>query len=218
MIRVVVADDHALFRRGIELVLGQEPDIDIVGEASDGVEVVKVCKALQPDVVLLDVRMPKATGLEAAEKIRELSPDTKIIFLTISDDEADLVEAVRCGALGYLLKEMAVEEVGAAVRVVARGCAVITPSMAAKLLKEFNRIWDRSLAHSGDDRPKLSERELEVLRIVAIGKSNKEIADELFISENTVKNHVRNILEKRQLRSRMEAVVYAVREKLVVLA
>ena len=214
-IRVLVVDDHALFRRGLEMVLAQEPDIDVVGEAGDGAEAVELARELTPDVVLMDVRMPRRGGIEACTGIKDVSPSTKIVMLTISDEEADLYEAIKAGASGYLLKEISIDEVASAVRAVHGGQSLISPSMASKLLTEF-----ASLIKKGDERqqipvPRLTERELEVLKLVAKGLNNRAIAEQLFISENTVKNHVRNILEKLQLHSRMEAVVYAVREKLL---
>jgi two-component system NarL family response regulator len=210
---VLIVDDHAVFRRGLELVLAEESDLLIVGEASDGLEAIERAAALLPDVIVMDVRMPGIGGIEAARRIRRAQPATRIVMLTGSEDEEDLFAAVRVGATGYLLKEAAVDELAGAVRAVARGQALITPSMATKLLGEFNLLSRRVEPH--DTAPKLTDRETEVLRLVAKGMSNKEIAADLVIAENTVKNHVRNILEKLQLRSRMEAALYAVREKLV---
>ena len=214
-IRVVIVDDHALFRRGLDRVLDDEPDIEVVGEAADGVEAISRVRELTPDIVIMDVRMPRASGIEAARTIRAVAPETKVIMLTVSDLEEDLYEAVKAGVNGYLLKEVAIPEVADAVRAVAAGHSLVSPSMASKLFTEFN-----VLAQQADDRqrslsPRLTERELEVLKLVARGLSNRDIAGELYISENTVKNHVRNILEKLHLHSRMEAVVYAVREKLL---
>jgi DNA-binding NarL/FixJ family response regulator len=214
-IRVLVVDDHALFRRGLEMVLSGEPDIEIVGEAADGVEAVARVEELTPDVVLMDVRMPRASGIEAARLIRDSRPGTAVVMLTVSDDEEDLFEAVKAGATGYLLKEVSIDEVADAVRAVARGQSLISPSMASKLLSEFNALAVRAEERQRAMSPRLTERELGVLRLVAKGLSNREIGDELFIAENTVKNHVRNILEKLHLHSRMEAVVYAMREKLL---
>jgi DNA-binding NarL/FixJ family response regulator len=214
-IRVVIVDDHALFRRGLDRVLDDEPDIEVVGEAGDGVEAISRVRELAPDIVIMDVRMPRASGIEAARTIRAVAPETKVIMLTVSDLEEDLYEAVKAGVNGYLLKEVAIPEVADAVRAVAAGHSLVSPSMASKLFTEFN-----VLAQQADDRqrslsPRLTERELEVLKLVARGLSNRDIAGELYISENTVKNHVRNVLEKLQLHSRMEAVVYAMREKLL---
>jgi DNA-binding NarL/FixJ family response regulator len=214
-IRVVIVDDHALFRRGLELVLSEEPDIKVVGEAADGIEAVHRAEEMAPDVVVMDVRMPRSTGIEAARRIRERLPDTKVIMLTVSDSEEDLYAAVKAGASGYLLKEISIEELADAVRAVARGHSLISPSMASKLLTEFNALVQQAEERHRSLLPSLTARELDVLKLVAKGLSNREISEELYISENTVKNHVRNILEKLHLHSRMEAVVYAMREKLL---
>jgi len=213
-IRVLVVDDHALFRRGLQMVLEQEPDIEVVGEASDGAEAVTTAVETLPDIVLMDVRMPERGGIDACAAIHETVPSAKIIMLTISDEEADLYEAIKAGAMGYLLKEISIDEVAAAIRAVHGGQSLISPSMASKLLTEF-----ASMIKKTDDRqvpvPRLTDREMEVLKLVAKGINNRGISEHLFISENTVKNHIRNILEKLQLHSRMEAVLYAVREKLL---
>ncbi len=214
-IRVLIVDDHALFRRGLQMVLEGEPDIDVVGEASDGHEAIERAEATTPDVVLMDVRMPKRSGIEATRTIKDTLPSTKILMLTISDEEADLYEAIKAGASGYLLKEISIEEVASAVRQVQAGQSLISPSMASKLLNEFAAMVKRRDERTQVPGPRLTERELEVLKLVAKGMNNRDIGAELFISENTVKNHVRNILEKLHLHSRMEAVVYAVREKLL---
>ena len=214
-LRILIADDHALFRRGLEMVLDKEPDIEVVGEAHDGDQAVDRATELMPDVVLMDVRMPRRSGIEATQKIKEQLPHVKILVLTNSDDEADLYDSIKAGASGYLLKEISSEEVADSIRSVVQGHSRISPAMASKLLSEFQAMTKRQ-----DDRqplapPRLTDRELQVLRLVAKGLANRDIAGELFISENTVKNHIRNILEKLQLHSRMEAVIYAVREKLL---
>ncbi len=212
-LRVLIVDDHALFRRGLQMVLQGEPDIEVVGEASDGAEALDNDIDTTPDIVLMDVRMPGIGGIDACTAIKDAVPSAKIIMLTISDEEADLYDAIKAGASGYLLKDSSIDEVAQAIRVVADGQSLISPSMAIKLLDEFKQMSrsDRQQVPS----PRLTERELEVLKLVAQGLNNREIAKRLFISENTVKNHVRNILEKLQLHSRMEAVMYAVREKLL---
>jgi two-component system NarL family response regulator len=215
VIRVLIADDQALFRRGLYVVLGTEDHIEVVAEAENGAEAIARAEDLVPDVVLMDVRMPRVNGIEAARQIRDLCPSTKILMLTVSDEEDDLYEAIKAGANGYLLKEISVEEVAEAIRAVVQGQSLISPSMASKLLNEFNSLAKKAEERQQYPAPALTSRELEVLKLVAKGMSNREIAEELFISENTVKNHVRNILEKLHLHSRMEAVIYAVRERLL---
>ncbi|HLW17591.1 MAG TPA: response regulator transcription factor [Actinomycetota bacterium] len=214
-IRVLIVDDHALFRRGLVMVLEQEKDIDLVGEAGDGAEAVNIAQDTMPDVVLMDVRMPRRGGIEATSQIKAIAPHTKILMLTISDEEADLYDAIKAGASGYLLKEISIEEVANAIRQVHAGQSMISPSMASKLLTEFATMVKKTDEKPAAAQPRLTEREMEVLRLVAKGRNNRDIAKELFISENTVKNHIRNILEKLHLHSRMQAVVYAVREKLL---
>lgn len=214
-IRVLVVDDHAVFRRGLQMVLEQEPDIEVVGEAGDGAEAVTMAANTAPDIVLLDVRMPKRGGIDACTAIKDAVPSVAIIMLTISDEEADLYDAIKAGAVGYLLKDIPIDEVATAVRAVRGGQSYISPSMASKLLTEFATMVRRSDERQQLPAPKLTDREMEVLKLVAKGLNNRDIAKQLFISENTVKNHIRNILEKLQLHSRMEAVVYAVREKLL---
>lgn len=212
-IRVLVVDDQELFRRGLTMLLNVEDDVEVVGEASDGIAAADLAAVVVPDVVLMDVRMPKRSGIESCQAIKDVAPTARIIMLTVSDEEADLYEAVKNGASGYLLKDSSIDEVAQAVRLVADGQSLISPSMAIKLLDEFKQM--SSTDRTATPTPRLTERELEVLRHVAQGMNNREIAKQLFISENTVKNHVRNILEKLQLHSRMEAVMYAVREKLL---
>jgi DNA-binding NarL/FixJ family response regulator len=214
-IRVLVVDDHALFRRGLEMVLAAESDIVVVGEAEDGADAVSRAAETLPDIVLLDVRMPRRSGIEACRAIKDAVPSAKIIMLTVSDEEADLYDAIKAGAMGYLLKEVPIEEVADAIRAVHGGQSLISPSMASKLLTEFASMVRRDGERQQVPAPRLTDREMEVLRLVAKGMNNRDIAKDLFISENTVKNHIRNILEKLQLHSRMEAVVYAVREKMI---
>jgi DNA-binding NarL/FixJ family response regulator len=219
VIRVLVADDHALFRRGLEMVLESEADIEVVAEASNGKEALDFAIEQVPDLVLMDVRMPAAGGIDggidATQAIKDEVPNAKILMLTISDEEEDLYDAIKAGASGYLLKEISIEEVADAIRQVHQGQSLISPSMATKLLTEFAAMARKDEEKQQMPAPKLTSREMEVLQLVAQGLNNRDIAKELYISENTVKNHVRNILEKLHLHSRMEAVVYAVREKLL---
>jgi len=214
-IRVLLVDDHALFRRGLQATLELEPGIVVVGECGDGAEALERASELVPDVVLMDVRMPRHDGIEACSAIKQAVPSAKIVMLTMSDDEADLYEAIKAGATGYLLKDLAAEEVASSIRAVQAGQSLISPTLASKLLTEFAAIVKRTDGPQAVPGPRLTAREMEVLRLVARGMNNRDIARDLFISENTVKNHVRNILEKLQLHSRMEAVVYAMREKIL---
>lgn len=214
-IRVMICDDHALFRRGLVMVLGSEDGIEVVGEAEDGEAAIRQAEELLPDVILMDIRMPRVDGIEATRAIVEALPATRVLMLTVSDEEDDLYAAIKAGAAGYLLKEISIDEIAGAINAAVRGQSLISPSMASKLLHEFATMAKRADERPSVPTPRLTDRELEVLRLVAQGMSNREIAVALFISENTVKNHVRNILEKLHLHSRMEAVVYAVREKLL---
>jgi two-component system NarL family response regulator len=201
------------------MVLDEERDIELVGQASDGTEAVEKAAESLPDIVLMDIRMPRSSGIEACRAMKEAAPSAKIIILTISDEEEDLFEAIRAGASGYLLKDIPLDEVADTVRAVHGGQSLINPSMAGKLLTEFAALAKRD--EEDADRaqevpaPRLTDREMQVLKLVARGMNNRDIAKDLFISENTVKNHVRNILEKLQIHSRMEAVMVAVREKLI---
>jgi two-component system NarL family response regulator len=215
-IRVLVVEDHALFRRGLVLVLEAEQDIELVGEAEDGATGLARAVELAPDVVLMDVRMPRMGGIEATRRLAEELPTAKVVMLTVSDDEDDLFEAIKAGATGYLLKEISIEEVADAVRAVVSGHTLISPAMASKLIVEF-----AALARNAESQrepvkaPQLSAREIEVLKAVAQGRTNRDIAGLLHISEHTVKNHVRNILAKLHLHSRVEAALYAVTERMV---
>ncbi|MGI8984147.1 MAG: response regulator [Acidimicrobiales bacterium] len=202
-IRVVISDDHDLFRRGLRMVLEAEDDIEVVAEAADGQEAVARVEDLAPDVVLMDVRMPRMGGIEATRLIRQLFPSTRIIVLTVSDEEDDLYSAVKAGANGYLLKEVSIEEVADAVRAVFAGQSLISPSLASKLLAEFSGP-PKATDDPGSTSVRLTERELAVLKLVALGHDNVQIAGKLGVAESTVRNHVANILTKLQLRSQIE--------------
>ena len=208
-IRVLIADDHAVVRQGLRTFLEVQDDIEVVGEASDGEEALSMVEAVSPDVVVMDLLMPRLSGIEATQRIRELRPATKVIVLTSFLDDEKVFAAVRAGAAGYLLKDVRPQELGEAIRTVSRGEALLHPAAAAKLMHEF--------AH--EDRPSaaqtLTKRELEVLRLIARGRANKEIALELGVAEKTAKTHVSNILQKLNLADRTQAALYAVREKLV---
>ena len=209
-IRVLLVDDQELFRRGVTTVLGTDDRFEVV-DVGSGDEAIATITDEVFDIVVLDVRMPGRGGVEVCAAIKEIAPDTGIIILTASDDEADLYESVKAGASGYLLKDGSTfDQVADAVSLVASGQSLVTPSMATKLLDEFKQISKAAVPATA-----LTARELQVLRLVAHGMSNREIGEELFISENTVKNHIRNILGKLQKKSRMEAATFAIRSKLI---
>jgi DNA-binding NarL/FixJ family response regulator len=203
MVNILIVDDHSIMREGLKAVLARQPDFNIIGEASDGSEAVKKAMKLHPDVVTMDVRMPYS-GLQATMDIMQALPETKILILTVSETEADLVESVKAGARGYLLKGMDADELVAAVRTVAAGGAIFTPSIAAKLLDDFKADLNKNT-----DDVNLTSREADVLALVANGASNKEIAMKLNISEPTVKAHLRNVLSKLHMKNRSQAAVYA---------
>jgi DNA-binding NarL/FixJ family response regulator len=212
-IRVLVADDHELFRRGLTMVLEAEGDIIVVDQAGDGQAAVTKVGELAPDIVLMDVRMPHMDGLEATRRIRAAFPMTRIIVLTVSDEEDDLFDAVKAGANGYLLKEVSIEEVADSVRAVMAGQSLLSPSMAAKLITEFGSAGPVSEALGAVAGSGLTDQELEILKRVARGLPNESIAAELSVTESTVRNHVANILAKLQLRSRVEAAIVALQDK-----
>jgi two-component system NarL family response regulator len=215
-VRVLVADRQPLFRRGVADVLAAEPDLAVVGETDHGSEVLDLVGRLRADVVLLDLGVPGG-GVEACALLRATRPDVRVVVLTDADDDAELAGAVRAGARGYLLKDTTPEELVGAVRAVASGSSLLSPAMASRLLDEFAVLVRRSEG-AAEGTGSLSRRELEVLTLVAQGLNNRAIAESLFISENTVKNHIRNIHEKLQVHSRMEAVVRAVRDGVLQIA
>ena len=183
-IRVMIVDDHALFRRGLEMVLIDEDDIELVGEAGDGAEAVSNAAESLPDVVLMDIRMPRSSGIDACRAMKAAAPSAKIVMLTISDEEEDLFEAIKAGASGYLLKDIPLDEVAESVRAVHGGQSLINPSMASKLITEFATLAKHEDTGRGEQvpAPKLTDREMEVLKLVAKGMNNRDIARELFIS------------------------------------
>jgi two-component system nitrate/nitrite response regulator NarL len=207
-LRLLVVDDHTLFRRGLVALLASEPSLQVVGEAGDAAEAVRRAGELQPDIVLLDNHLPGATGVQSLAGLREAAPSAKVVLLTVSEDEEDLQAALRGGASGYLLKTMEGDELFAALRRIAAGEAVISPELTSKLVSAL-RQRSSAPAPQADPLACLSAREVEVLREIARGASNKEIARTLSIAETTVKIHVQGILRKLGLTSRVQAAVFA---------
>lgn len=212
--RVLLVDDHALFRKGVAEQLTSREDIDVVGEASHGLEAIQMARELVPDVILMDINMPKCDGLEATRRIKREMPHVKIIILTVADDDQKLFQAIKSGAQGYLLKNLEPAKLFEVLDSVSQGEAPLSGTIAAKILQEFSQ-QDRETQGKADLIDALTERETSVLELVVDGLTNKEIASQLHISVNTVKIHMRNILEKLHLQNRIQAAVYAVREGLV---
>jgi DNA-binding NarL/FixJ family response regulator len=214
-IRVLLVDDHTLFRQSLAYLLRQNPDVELIGEAGNGVEAVSKARELVPDLILMDIRMPEQSGLEATRCIRRELPGVNILVLTVSDEEGDLFEAIKAGAKGYLLKNVDSTKLMESVRLVAAGGVVVSSPMAEKLLNEFSAVVERHAISQRAARTTLTERETEILAHLARGSSNREIGQALGISENTVRAHLRNILEKLHVHNRIQAAAYAIREGLV---
>jgi DNA-binding NarL/FixJ family response regulator len=206
MIKVLVVDDHPVFRQGLISLLQQYPEFETVGQATNGEEAVVIASEVQPDVVVMDVCMPGGDGIAATTALQQALPQVKVVIVTVSDRDEDLFAAIKAGARGYLLKSVSLRELIDSIRLVAQGEAIISPTMAGKLLDEFKQT---DQGQSDKELSGLSLREQEVLHLVAQGASNKEIADRLFISETTVKAHLRTILQKLHARNRAEAVALA---------
>ena len=213
-IRVLVVDDQVLFREGLANLLSSQEDIAAIGDAGDGLEAIEKAHQLQPDLVLMDINMPRLNGLEATRRIRAELPEIKIVILTVSDADDDLFEAIKAGAIGYLLKNLKAQSLFERLRGAMRGEAALSPLLAAKVLEEFARQRQRE-AQAKDDQGGLTDREREVLQLVMDGASNKDIANTLCIAESTVKRHLHNILEKLHLENRVQAAAYAVRKGLI---
>jgi DNA-binding NarL/FixJ family response regulator len=212
-LRVVVVDDHDLFRTGLKSLL-EEQGVEVVGEASTGDQAVRLGLELAPDVIVMDLNMPGLTGVEATRRIVAAAPLSRVVVLTISDQDSDVLDAIVAGACGYLLKDASIEDLLRGIRAAAVGESLISPHIAAKVLQ---RVRAASTLPGGAEaiRSELSEREIEVLKLIANGKDNAEIARELYISPKTVKNHISNILMKLQIENRIQAAVYAVRSGIV---
>jgi len=208
-ITIMIADDHAIVRQGLRTYLDLQPDMQVVGEAVDGTQAVDMAKDLLPDIVLMDLVMPNMDGVEATRAVTSSSPSTRVIVLTSFSEDEQVFASIKAGAQGYLMKDVLPQELVRAIRTVYRGEAQLDPEIARKLMHEFSNPQPTRPKHD------LTERELEVLRLISLGKSNKEISEDLVLSEKTVKTHVSNILQKLHLSDRTQAAVYALRQRIV---
>ncbi|MFC5448798.1 response regulator transcription factor [Paenibacillus aestuarii] len=231
-VRIVIADDHQLFREGVKRIINMEDDMEVIGECGDGIQVIELCNQITPDIVLMDINMPLENGVVATERLKLIFPDIKVIILSIHDDESYVFETLRKGASGYLLKDMEAESLINAIRSVVAGHAYIHPKVTGKLINQLRRmtylddvgvvgqgqgVKDAGLKYIHNANSPLTKREAEVLRLMAEGKSNKLIGEFLYISEKTVKNHVSSILQKMEVDDRTQAVIIAIKNGWVTL-
>jgi DNA-binding NarL/FixJ family response regulator len=208
-IKILLVDDQPLFREGLRTLLSVHSDFEVVGEAGNGEEALRLVRSLQPSVVLMDLQMPVLNGVAATRRLHEEQPGCRVIVLTTFDDDEMVFDGLRAGAVGYLLKDAPSEKLAEAIRVAARGESFLQPSVAAKVVAEFARLSRKTVGTQASVIEPLSERELEILRLIARGASNREIAGTLFLAEGTVKNHVTNILGKLEVRDRTQAALKA---------
>ncbi len=211
MIRIMIVDDQSLIRDGLAMILNLRPELEVVGTASDGDEVVQKVKQLQPEIILMDIRMPRMNGVEGTRLVREKFPYIKVLMLTTFSDSELIFEALEQGASGYLLKDMETDAIVQAILTVHGGGAVLPQDITAQIVKELKKTKTVVERTPPGQLEQLTEREVEVLREVGLGLNNKEIAKKLFITEGTVKNHVSNLISKLELRDRTQAAIYAVR-------
>ena len=208
-ITILLVDDQPLFREGLRTLLSVQPDLKVVGEAGDGEEAIKLCRTLKPAVVLMDLQMPVLDGVEATRRLHHEQPDSRVIVLTTFDDDEMVFDGLRAGALGYLLKDAPSEKLAEAIRAAARGESFLQPSIAAKVVAEFARLTKKRSPPAQALIEPLSEREQEILALIATGATNREIGNQLFLAEGTVKNHVTNVLGKLGVRDRTQAALKA---------
>lgn len=208
-IKILIVDDQSLFREGLRTLLSVQPEFEVVGEAGNGEEALRCVAQYRPNVVLMDLRMPVMDGVTATRRLRELYPECKVLVLTTFDDDEDIFEGMRAGAVGYLLKDVSSDKLFEAIHTTSRGEYFLLPSITAKVMAEFSRLSRPAPKPDMELVDPLSNREIEILRLVSTGLSNKEIADKLVIAEGTVKNHLTNILAKLNAKDRMQAVIKA---------
>jgi two-component system nitrate/nitrite response regulator NarL len=209
-LRIFLIDDHSLFRSGVKALLARQPDFEVVGEAADGLEGLKRAKQLKPDMVLLDLNMPGISGRESVKMLVEELPQTRVLMLTVSEDAEDLIDTLKSGARGYLLKNIDADYLVDSIRRAARGEAVMSPQMTSKLVQGLQSSSGAAAAPAVPEKDRISPREREILELLARGASNKQMARDLGLAESTIKIHVQNILRKLNLSSRVQAAVYAV--------
>jgi two-component system response regulator DegU len=215
VIKVMLVDDHSLIREGLKKLLSLEDDINVIGEAQHGDEVLDKALTLQPDVILLDINLPGKDGIELTGELKEKLPEVKVLVLTVDTEQIHVHKIIKAGALGYLLKDVEPEMLTEAIRTVARGDAYIQPCLLSKLLSEFRQLFRDETPSIPPGRFGLTQRELEIINYIACGRTNKEIAEELFISEKTVKNHVSSILRKMALDDRTQVAIYAYKQGMI---
>lgn len=211
MIRIMIVDDQSLIRDGLAMILNLRPELEVVGTASDGDEVVQKVKQLQPEIILMDIRMPRMNGVEGTRLVREKFPYIKVLMLTTFSDSELIFEALEQGASGYLLKDMETDAIAQAILTVHSGGVVLPQDITAQIIEELKKTKVAVECNPPEQLKQLTEREVDVLRAIGLGLNNKEIAEKLFITGGTVKNHVSNLISKLELRDRTQAAIYAVR-------